>query len=289
MASISTNFKFGRVNILPEAEPRLLHEGETAKEEALRQVVLECPKIIDDSVTPPGTLAAIIGAEDRRDDPHIIQGFLVKQGDMAWPHLEGAAIVEDMLKSHPYCRFYLFLDVQVIVIQSSRISKSLRKVLGLFDHIIGPRMADYQYVTVSAPLLDASDFRQALRRAKRVLTVKFSMLPPNSYRRRRAREVAEWLTTESNIDEFGIAFDSKKRGSVNPQAPAIEELISECEDGNGDAFAVAFFAGEKAPKKISTKGAELADTIEPKSTDKRGAEYLREVLRRAQDRSNECP
>lgn len=285
MAPKSTNFKFGRVNILPE--PRLLHARETAGEEALRTVVLECPKIIDDSVTPPGTLAAIIGAEERHDDPHIIQGFMVQQGDMAWPHLEGAAIVEDMLKSHPYCRFYLFVDKQIIAMQSSRISKSLRRALGLFDHIIAPRMADYQYATVSAPLLDARDFREALQRSERVLTVKFRMLPPNSYRRRRAREVAEWLTKESNIAEFGIAFDSKKKGSVNPKAPAIEELISECEDGNGDAFAFAFFPGETAPKHITTKGAEVAHTIEHKTADERGAQYLREVLRRAQERSDQ--
>lgn len=150
-------------------------------------------------------------------------------------------------------------------------------------------MSDYQYVTVSAPLLDARDFRVALKRSERVLIVKFDMLPPNSYGRKRAREVAQWLTDRTNIRQFGIALDSRLKGSVNPNAPAIDDLISECEEGNGDASALASFVGERRPKWISTKGAEVCDTIEPKNADERGAEYLREVLSRAQDRSNECP
>jgi hypothetical protein len=232
----SLNYKLAKISA-PIRQQRMLFDRETndLPSEIIAKAILRQPFVPAGDPEGTGKRWAIFNAREFSED--IIEGDFAREGSVEWPHVEDQVLTEDILSANPFCHFYFDKTTQVAAFQSTRMNKSLPAMLAGFDECLTPYVDQFGRFVYSQPLEDRDSFMTALRRAHRVLSVTFEMIPPNGYTNQHVRSTLKYIAEATEARDITIKIDGGKGGSVSPEAGSVRELSEECAAGNGKAIA----------------------------------------------------
>jgi hypothetical protein len=269
----SINYKIAKASVLPLDQMGLFKKPSA---EVVAEALLSNPsrRQSEDDVYH----IAVLKAHRLPDGPHIVAGKIVRGRQKQVTKIKSGDVTDEWFPDHPYCDFYFSEKTQIMALQATEVTRSFEHFLKLLSSLLSRLLKpDGLYVHLE-PLRDPTQFIRKLREAFKVESVWFSMVPPNSYTRDRAKQFAKSVAEATRTRNILLRLDSYDELALNPKAPIIDDLSAECGDGNGHCGAAIIAAKGGKQEYIESKRNQVVHQIKPEELIHKGPSLLDKLL-----------